>query len=102
MNAPVATHELHALQRPIPEEFLQALAARFGSQYSNSLAVREQHGRDEGSIAAPPPAAVVFAESTQDVQDAVRLCDQYGDLCGKTAGGFWCDTGKIHQNTRLC
>ncbi|MDR0216460.1 MAG: FAD-binding protein [Comamonas sp.] len=78
MNAPVATHELHALQRPIPEEFLQALAARYGSQYSTAMAVREQHGRDEGSIAAPPPAAVVFAESTQDVQDAVRLCDQYG------------------------
>ena len=77
MNAPVASHKLHALQRPIPEEFLQALAARFGSQCSTAQAVREQHGRDEGSIAAPPPAAVVFAESTQDVQDAVKLCDQY-------------------------
>src|SRR5690606_20076870 len=34
----------------------------------------EQHGRDESSFVAPPPAAVVFAESTQDVADAVRLC----------------------------
>ena len=77
MNAPVATHELQAMQRPVSDEFLQALTTRFGKQCSTALAVREQHGRDEGSIAAPPPAAVVFAESTKDVQDAVKLCDQY-------------------------
>jgi hypothetical protein len=40
-------------------------------------AVREQHGRDEGSLQAPPPSAVVFAESTQDVADAVKLASQY-------------------------
>ncbi len=39
--------------------------------------VREQHGRDESSFAAPPPSAVVFAESTQDVADAVKLAGQY-------------------------
>lgn len=80
MNAPVATSLLHPefVQRPVPEAFVQALAARFGGQCSTALAVREQHGRDEGAIAAPPPAAVVFAESTQDVQDAVRLCAQHG------------------------
>ncbi|BDR06701.1 FAD-binding protein [Comamonas thiooxydans] len=80
MNAPVSHTSLQPdfVQRPIPEEFLQALQTRFGGQCSTALAVREQHGRDEGAISAPPPAAVVFAESTQDVQDAVRLCDQYG------------------------
>jgi len=41
------------------------------------MAVREQHGRDESSFQAPPPAAVVFAESTQDVADAVKLASQY-------------------------
>lgn len=64
-------------QRPVSDEFLQALTARFGSQCSTALAVREQHGRDEGSIAAPPPAAVVFSQSTLDVQDAVKLCEQF-------------------------
>ncbi|MEX8192925.1 FAD-binding oxidoreductase [Comamonas guangdongensis] len=80
MNAPVATSLLHPefVQRPVPEALVQALATRFGSQCSTALAVREQHGRDEGAIAAPPPSAVVFAESTQDVQDAVRLCAQHG------------------------
>ena len=79
MNAPVAHTSLQPdfVQRPIPEEFLLALQTRFGGQCSTALAVREQHGRDEGAISAPPPAAVVFAESTQDVQDAVTLCDRY-------------------------
>src|SRR5256885_102001 len=79
MNAPVAPVRLQPdfAQRPIPEAFLQALAQRFGAQCSTALAVREQHGRDEGAIQAPPPAAVVFAESTQDVQDALKLADQH-------------------------
>ncbi len=80
MNAP-ATHahlQPGAPLRPVPEAFLDALRARFGSQCSTAQAVREQHGRDEGSIQAPPPSAVVFAESTQDVMDAVRLAAQHG------------------------
>ncbi|WP_280192828.1 FAD-binding oxidoreductase [Delftia sp. PS-11] len=79
MNAPATTVHLQPefVQRPIPEAFVQALAQRFGAQCSTALAVREQHGRDEGAIQAPPPAAVVFAESTQDVQDAIRLADQH-------------------------
>ena len=53
---------------------LAALADRFGKQFSQAMAVREQHGRDESAFThVPPPAGVVFAESTKDVQDAVRL-----------------------------
>ncbi|WP_312756883.1 FAD-binding oxidoreductase [Pulveribacter sp.] len=77
MNAPTSAHHLQP-PRDTPPALLQALAARFGAQYSVAAAVREQHGRDEGSISAPPPAAVVFAESTQDVQDAVRLASSHG------------------------
>src|SRR4051794_2135342 len=79
MNAPTAlTHlvpEIH--QREVPPAFLEALKTRFGAQCSTAVAVREQHGRDESSFEAPPPAAVVFAESTTDVTDAVRLASQY-------------------------
>jgi len=40
--------------------------------------VREQHGRDESAFTeVPPPVAVVFAENTQDVADAVVLAAQY-------------------------
>ena len=80
MNAPTADHHLlPALRlRAVPEALLQALQARFGAaQCSTALAVREQHGRDEGSLQAPPPEAVVFAESTQDVQDLLRLASRY-------------------------
>ncbi|PKO41635.1 MAG: 2-hydroxy-acid oxidase [Betaproteobacteria bacterium HGW-Betaproteobacteria-3] len=79
MNAPTAlTHlvpEVH--QRAVPQALLDALKARFGAQCSTALAVREQHGRDESSFEAPPPAAVVFAQSTQDVADAVKLAGPY-------------------------
>ena len=67
--------EIH--QRETPTALLDALKARFAERCSTALVVREQHGRDESSFAAPPPAAVVFAESTLDVADAVKLASQF-------------------------
>src|SRR5512133_4393074 len=64
-------------QRAVPAAFLGALKSRCTAQCSTAMVVREQHGRDESSFEAPPPAAVVFAESTQDVADAVKLASQY-------------------------
>ncbi len=79
MNAPADIQHLlpEVNQRPVPEAFLAALQQRFGAQCSTALAVREQHGRDESVFSVPPPAAVVFAESTTDVADAVALCAQH-------------------------
>ncbi|TFY98041.1 FAD-binding oxidoreductase [Ramlibacter rhizophilus] len=79
MNAPTdLTHFVPEVQpRPVPQALLEALQARFGAQCSTAMAVREQHGRDESSFSVPPPAAVVFAESTQDVADALSLAQQY-------------------------
>jgi D-lactate dehydrogenase (cytochrome) len=76
MNAPTdIAHLLPTVQqREVPADFIAALQQRFGAQCSTALAVREQHGRDESTFTVPPPAAVVFAESTQDVADAVALC----------------------------
>src|SRR5665811_1882160 len=64
-------------QRKVPQAFIDALKTRFAERCSTALVVREQHGRDESSFEAPPPAAVVFAESTQDVADAVKLASAY-------------------------
>lgn len=79
MNAPhTAPHllpEVHT--RAVPAALLEALQARFGAQFSSALVVREQHGRDESAFTVPPPAAVVFAQNTQDVSDAVKLAAQY-------------------------
>ena len=80
MNAPADHAHLAPVIQPraVPESLLAALAARFGAQFSTALAVREQHGRDESSYTAvPPPAAVVFAESTRDVADTLRLASQH-------------------------
>ena len=113
MNAPTATrHLLPTLcLREVPVALLDALQARFGSaQCSTALAVREQHGRDEGSLQAPPPAAVVFAESTQDVQDLLKLAGQFavpvipygagssleGHLLA-VQGGISLDVGRMHR-----
>ena len=56
---------------------LDALKTRFGERCSTALAVREQHGRDESPIDAPPPEVVVFCESTEDVADVVKLADRH-------------------------
>ena len=79
MNAPATTAHLlpQVHQREVPAALLDALRQRFGDRCSTALVVREQHGRDESSFAAPPPAAVVFAESTADVQAVVALASQY-------------------------
>ena len=78
MNAPLPTHLLPDIaQRETPAALIDALKARFAERCSTALVVREQHGRDESSFAAPPPAAVVFAESTEDVAAAVKLAGQY-------------------------
>ena len=78
MNAPTSAHHLHIAPRATPPELIAALQARFGAQCSLAQVVREQHGRDESVfLTVPPPAAVVFAETTQDVADAVALASQY-------------------------
>ena len=78
MNAPLPSHLLpEAVQRATPQALIDALKNRFAERCSTALVVREQHGRDESSFTAPPPAAVVFAQTTQDVMDAVQLASQY-------------------------
>ncbi|BDU57035.1 oxidoreductase [Limnohabitans sp. MORI2] len=81
MNAP--THPNHLTpavkQREVSAECLAELQARFGANCSVAMAVREHHGRDESPfIDVPPPAAVIFAQNTQDVADAVALCAAHG------------------------
>jgi D-lactate dehydrogenase (cytochrome) len=79
MNAPTDhTHLAPQLQlREVPAALIEALQQRFGKQCSTALVVREQHGRDESIYDVPPPSAVVFAQSTQDVADAVKLAASY-------------------------
>jgi D-lactate dehydrogenase (cytochrome) len=59
------------------EAAIGALAAKFGNRLVTSLAVREQHGNILTWIENQPPDAVVFPQSSADVQDAVRICVQH-------------------------
>jgi D-lactate dehydrogenase (cytochrome) len=68
---------LSAMPRPMPAEMGDALRARFGERFVTTLAVREQHGRDESPFDAPPPEAVVFCESTEEVAFVVAAASQH-------------------------
>jgi D-lactate dehydrogenase (cytochrome) len=99
-----------AQPREVPDALLEALQTRFGAQFSAAMVVREQHGRDESAFNMPPPAAVVFAQSTSDVADAVQLAAHYrvpvipfgvgssleGHLLA-VQGGISIDVGRMNQ-----
>ena len=77
MNATLPAHLLTTERRAVPAEMIAALKAQFGERCSTAQAVREQHGRDESPFDVPPPDAVVFAESADEVAAVVKLADQY-------------------------
>ena len=58
-------------------KLLQLLADRFGSRFSTAEAVRMHHGRDESSLPAAPPDGVVFAQTTDEVAETIRLCRRF-------------------------
>jgi D-lactate dehydrogenase (cytochrome) len=57
---------------------IAALAASFGNRLVTSQAVREQHGNTLTWVPNQPPDAVVFPQTTEDVQKIVRICASRG------------------------
>lgn len=57
---------------------LPILADRFGPRFVRSEAVRRQHAHTLTWLANQPPDGVVFAESTADVVDVVKVCAAHG------------------------
>jgi D-lactate dehydrogenase (cytochrome) len=57
---------------------IAALTMAFGNRVVTARAVREQHGHTTTWIANEPPDAVVFPQSTEDVQEIVRICAAHG------------------------
>jgi D-lactate dehydrogenase (cytochrome) len=70
----VETRERSQRDRKAAETVIAALAARFGNRLVTSQAVREQHAHTTTWLDNQPPDAVVFAQTTDDVQQVVRLC----------------------------
>ncbi len=53
------------------------IRALLGDRLSTALIVREQHGKDLTWNLAAPPDAVVFVQSTDEVQSVVKICARY-------------------------
>ncbi len=70
------TKEAAPRDRKAVDRVIAALAASFGNRLVTSQAVREQHGNTLTWIGNQPPDAVVFPQTTEDVQQVVRLCAQ--------------------------
>ena len=62
----------------LPHAFVTTLSERFGARFSQGESTRLQHGRDESVHQPMPPDGVVFAESTEEVAEVVRLCAAHG------------------------
>ncbi len=73
----MAAHPAPAEQARDPaaiKSVIADLAAAFGNRLVTSQAVREQHGNTLTWVPNQPPDAVVFPQTTQDVQQIVRIC----------------------------
>ena len=57
---------------------VEELRSRYGARVSTSESDLDLHGRDESYHPPAPPDAVFFAESTEEVVDAVRTCAAAG------------------------
>jgi D-lactate dehydrogenase (cytochrome) len=60
--------------RKAVETVIAALAAMMGNRLVTSRAVREQHANTLTWVGNQPPDAVVFPQTTEEVQQIVRLC----------------------------
>jgi D-lactate dehydrogenase (cytochrome) len=58
----------------VDDGLTEELHAIVGQRLTTALAAREQHGRDESYHASRPPDVVVFAASTEEVSDIVKIC----------------------------
>uniref|UniRef100_UPI003BA929D9 FAD-binding oxidoreductase n=1 Tax=Stappia sp. TaxID=1870903 RepID=UPI003BA929D9 len=59
------------------ELVLSILAQRFGERFSTAGAIREQHSHTTSWLPSQLPDGVVFAESTEEVSEAVRICNEH-------------------------
>lgn len=71
----------NAVALPRNEEGIAAvvgiLKQRFGERAQTGQAIREQHGHTTTYLPTQAPDIVIFADTTQDVQDVVRVCAEH-------------------------
>jgi len=62
---------------PFDPQLAASLAELLGPRFSQSPSDRDLHGRDESAYAAPPPDAVAWPQSTAEVSQILRLCQEH-------------------------
>ena len=70
----IATAETLAPERA---QAIDVLRQRFGDRLATGHAIREQHGKGESYHPPALPDAVVFAHTTEEVQEVVQLCARH-------------------------
>jgi len=75
----MALHDLESADRNSDgiKTAISVLKQRFGEQLKTSKSLLEQHAHTMTYIPSQLPDAVVFAKSTEDVQQVVRVCAEY-------------------------
>ncbi|AUH34389.1 FAD-binding oxidoreductase [Paracoccus tegillarcae] len=63
---------------PIPAPVLSELQTLLGERLSSTQADRDHHGGSESYHRAPPPDAVAWPETTQEVSAILQLCNRHG------------------------
>lgn len=66
--------ETSFIRAELDPAFVGRLRERFGASLNMSASMLEQHGSNEAHFDVVLPDAVVFARSTEDVVDLVKLC----------------------------
>lgn len=56
------------------DKAIALLSEKFGDRCQTSMSLREQHGHTTSWLPNQPPDAVVFAQSTEEVSEIVKLC----------------------------
>lgn len=59
------------------EVAIGSLKQFFGDQFQTSKSLREQHSHTTTYLPSQLPDGVLFAKSTEDVQEAVKICGKY-------------------------
>ncbi len=73
------SHQVHQVERRLDPSspLIEELRALLGDRLTTSEAICERHGEDESYHAPHAPDAVVFARSTEEVSEIVKLCAKY-------------------------
>jgi D-lactate dehydrogenase (cytochrome) len=66
-----------AATQALPPPFCSAMSALLGARFTQSLPVREHHGKDESPFGVMAPDAVAFVTATEEVAAVMRLCERH-------------------------